>query len=377
MERNNEPIRILQILPGGHVCGGIENFIMNYYRNIDRSKVQFDFLVHYDEKGYYDDEIKSLGGKIYYSNVRKDKNIIKYIIFLNKFFHEHQEYKIIHGHMPGLAPIYFLIAKMNHIKIRIAHSHVTDTEKTFKGKILKPIIKMIKYFSNIYFSCSTEAGKFMFGKRKFDVINNAIDFEKFKFDSTQRDKIREELDIKDEFVVGSVGRFNYQKNHTFLLDIFCEILKINQNAKLVLIGEGNLQDEIKEKAKNLDIIQNIKFLGVKDDVQNYYNAFDVFLLPTNFEGLGLVLIESQVNGLQTFTSDVVPGETKVSKLIHFISLKEDASYWAKKIMSNVNTRTDVTSEIEEKHYNIKKEAQILQAKYIRLEKGEDENEGID
>lgn len=372
-----EPIRILQILPGGHICGGIENFIMNYYRNIDRSKVQFDFLVHYDEEGYYDDEIKALGGKIYYTNVRRDKNVIKYIKFLNKFFKEHKEYKIIHGHMPGLAPIYFFIAKINGIKVRIAHSHVTDTEKTLKGFILKPIIKLIKYFSNTYFSCSQEAGKFMFGKKEFIIVKNAIDFEKFKFDQNKREKIRKQLKLNDEFVVGCIGRFNHQKNHTFLLDIFSEMLKIKSDSKLVLIGEGKLEDEIKEKARNLGILENIIFLGVKDNIQDYYNAFDIFVLPTNFEGLGIVLIESQVNGLQTFTSDIVPEETKVSKLIHFISLKNDASYWAKEIMKEPYERQDVIVNVEEKHYNIKKEAQILQDMYIGLLKGENLNERND
>ena len=164
---NNEPIRILQILPGGHICGGIEQFVMNYYRNIDRSKVQFDFLVHYDEKGYFDDEIKKMGGKIYYINSRKDKNIFKYILFLNKFFKEHKEYKIVHGHMPGFAPIYFFVAKLHGVKIRIAHSHVTATEKTLKGRVLKIISKLIKYFSNIYFACSSEAGEFMFKNRSY------------------------------------------------------------------------------------------------------------------------------------------------------------------------------------------------------------------
>lgn len=374
MSKKEEPIRILQILPGGHICGGIENFIMNYYRNIDRSKVQFDFLVHYDEKGYYDDEIQSLGGKIYYTNVRKDKNILKYIKFLNKFFKEHREYKIIHGHMPGLAPIYFLVAKLNGVKIRIAHSHVTDTERTFKGTILKPIIKSIRFFSNVYFSCSNEAGKFMFGKRNFTVVKNAIDFEKFIFNENKRNEIRKDLKLNNEFVVGCIGRFNHQKNHTFLLDIFSEMLKTKKDSKLVLIGEGALEEKIKEKAEDLGISKNIIFLGVKDNVQDYYNVFDTFLLPTNFEGLGIVLIEAQVNSLPTYTSDVVPEETNVSKLIHYISLKNPASYWANDILSSNNERKNVIEDIEKKHYNIKVEAQILQDKYIGLLEGEDKNE---
>ena len=361
-----EPIRILQILPGGHICGGIENFIMNYYRNIDRSKVQFDFLVHYEEKGYYDDEILQLGGKIYYTNVRKDKKIIKYIKFLNKFFKEHKEYKIIHGHMPGLAPIYFMMAKINGVKIRISHSHVNDTEKTLKGRILKLVIKTIKHFSNVYFACSEDAGKFMYGKRKFTVIENAIDIDKFSFDLSKREELRKELELKDEFVLGCVGRFNYQKNHFFLLDIFSEIHKLEQNTKLVLIGEGDLENDIKQKAKELNIEKDILFLGVKKNIQDYYNVFDVFVLPSNFEGVGIVFVEAQANGLKTFASTEVPKEAKVSELIHFISLQKEPSYWAKEILSNKMDRKDVTKEIEENNLSIKKEASKLQNMYINF-----------
>lgn len=373
MNEDRKTIRILQIIPGGQVCGGIENFVMNYYRNIDRTKVQFDFLVHYNEKGYYDDEILKLGGKIYYTNVRNDKKILKYIKFLYNLFKEHKEYKIIHGHMPGLAPIYFGIAKARGVKIRIAHSHVTDTEKTIKGRILKVIIKNIKFFSNIYFACSEEAGKFMFQKRKFIITKNAIDFDKFAFNEIKRENIRKKLEIEDSFVIGCVARFNQQKNHTFLLDIFSEILKIKKNSKLVLIGEGQLEKEIMQKANKLGIVDKIKFLGVIENVHDYYNAFDVFVLPSNFEGLGIVMIEAQVNGLQVFTSTAVPKEAEVSKLIKFIPLEKDAMYWAKKITSSDTKRKDVRKEIEEKGYNIKKEVIALENKYLQFFEG-DNNE---
>lgn len=363
----DEPIRVLQILPGGHVCGGIENFVMNYYRNLDRTKVQFDFLVHYNDKGYYDDEILKLGGKIYYTNIRNDKKIIKYIKYLNNFFKEHKEYKIIHGHMPGLAPLYFFVARINHVKCRIAHSHVTDTEKTLKGRLLKLIIYSISFFSNYYFACSKEAGKFMFKNKKFEIINNAIDFEKFKYDENKRLKIREELGIDDKFVVGCVGRFNQQKNHQFLIRIFYELLKNNSNSVLLLIGEGELENDIRAQASNLGIIDKVIFLGVKNDVGYWYNAFDSFVLPSNFEGLGIVLIESQVNGLPTYTSSVVPEEANVSNLIKFISLSDDPKEWAKKIAKG-KIRVDKTFEIDRKGYNLKKEAIKLQNKYIDLYK---------
>ena len=369
MKNKVEPIRILQIVPGGHVCGGIENYIMNYYRNLDTTKIQFDFLVHYKEKGYFDEEILKLGGKIYYTNVRKDKNIVKYIIFLFNFFKNHKEYKIIHGHMPGLAPIYLFMAKINGVKVRIVHSHATDTERTIKGNILKLIIKMIKYFSNVYFACSEEAGKFMFGKRKFFVIKNAIDFEKFVFNKEKRIEIREKLNLNNSFVIGCVARFNKQKNHEFLLDIFSEVLKEKKNAKLLLIGEGPLEKQIKEKAIKLEIIDKIIFLGVTENVNYYYNTFDAFVLPSNFEGLPIVIIESQVNGLSVFISDSVSKEAKISDLVYFISLKESARYWAKMIITN-NIRKDEKNCISKSGYDIKKSVKILENKYLQLYKGE-------
>ena len=360
-----EPIKVLQILPGGKVCGGIENFVMNYYRNINKEKVIFDFLVHYDEKGYYDDEIKKIGGKIYYTNVRRDKNIFKYIIFLNRFFRKHKEYSIIHGHMPGLAPLYFLIAKINGVKCRIAHSHVTDTERTLKGRVLKIIIKSIKLFSNKYFACSSDAGKFMFGKRNYTIIKNAIDFNKFKFNEEIRKQLRKEYDLENKFVIGCVGRFNQQKNHTFLIKIFNEILKIKSNSILVLIGEGELEEDIKNEAKEYGILNKILFLGVKKDVDKYYNSFDCFVLPSNFEGLGIVLIEAQVNGLPAITSDVVPKEAKVSKLITFKSLNNAPKEWARIILKQATRKNEIIS-IEKKGYNLKKEAVKLENLYIKL-----------
>ena len=365
--KEDGPIKVLQILPGGHVCGGIENFVMNYYRNIDKTKVQFDFLVHYNEKGYYDDEIKKLGGHIYYTNVRCDKKIFKYFRYLNSFFKEHKEYKIIHGHMPGLAPIYFFVAKLRGVKCRISHSHVTNTERTLKGRILKIVIKNIRFFSNKYFACSIAAGKFMYGKRNFTVINNAIDVNKFKFNSQKRDELRKEYKVDDKFVIGCVGRFNQQKNHKFLIEIFNSVLKIKNNATLLLIGEGELEEQIKLQAKELGILDKIQFLGIKSDIYNYYNMFDVFVLPSNFEGLGIVLIESQVNGIKTITSDVVPREACVSDLIDFIPLTTSPEEWAKIIVKNVD-RKDRIKEIEKVGYSLKIEAVKLQNRYLDMYK---------
>ena len=360
-----ENIRILQILPGGQVCGGIEFFVMNYYREIVKLGVQFDFLVHYKQKGYFDDEIKKLGGKIYYFSVREDKNLIKYIYQLCKFFYKHKEYKIIHGHMPGMAPIYFFIAKLFGVKYRISHCHVTETENTLKGKILKQIIKVIPFFSNIYFACSKEAGYFMYGNRKFKVIHNAIDIKKFVFNKNKRENIRKELNISDNFVIGHVGRFNLQKNHKFLIEVFNQVYLQNNKARLLLIGEGPLENEIRHQVNELGLNKVVIFLGIRKDVADLYNAMDCFVFPSLFEGLGIVVIEAQANGLNCYISDVIPKEVQITNLVNFLSLKNEFKIWAKKI-SNINNEKHINQikQIENRGYNINSEVKKLQYYYL-------------
>jgi glycosyltransferase involved in cell wall biosynthesis len=360
-------IRILQILPGGHVCGGIEFFVMNYYREMVKLGVQFDFLVHYKQKGYFDDEIKKLGGRIYYFSVREDKNVIRYIYQLCKFFYKHKEYKIIHGHMPGMAPIYFFIAKLFGIKYRISHCHVTETENTLKGKILKQIIKIIPYFSNVYYACSKEAGYFMYKNREFKIIHNAINTKKFVFDKDKREKLRKALNIDENFVIGHVGRFNLQKNHGFLINVFNEVYLINKRAKLLLIGEGPLENKIKEQVKKLGLEKNVIFLGVRNDIEDLYNVMDCFVLPSLFEGLPIVGVEAQASGLPCYFSKNITEEIGITQLANFISLSESPKLWAEKIIKNRHIeRRNMLESIIKSGYSITCEVKKLKEIYINL-----------
>ena len=365
MITDDKEIRILQILPGGHVCGGIEMFVMNYYRELVKYGIKFDFLVHYKEKGYFDDEIKKLGGKIYYLSVREDKNIFRYFWQLFKFFSMHKEYKIIHGHMPGMAPIYFSVAKLLGVKYRISHAHVTETEKTFKGKVLKYIIKNIHYFSNIYFACSKAAGDFMYGNLKYDVIRNAIHTSKFLFNQNKREVLRKKLGLDGKYVIGHIGRFNLQKNHDFLIEIFYRVSKINDNAVLLLIGEGPLENHIKEKAIKLGLQEKILFLGVRNDVADLYNVMDIFVLPSLFEGLGIVSIEAQFSGLMCILSDKVPIEAQITQLVHFCPLS-NLDGWVKLILQQKNNIYSREKVIFSSDYNILNEAKKLASIYSNL-----------
>lgn len=362
---NLKMIRILHIVSNMQQ-GGIENFIMNIYRNIDRNKIQFDFLVHYKKRFYFDDEIEKMGGKIYRLSFMEDKNIFKYIHQLNIFFKNHMEYKVVHAHMGSLGGIYLNIAKKYNIPIRIAHSHGASHLNTLKGYIKYFMNKRFKYVANIYWACSTEAGVYMFGnKKKFEIIPNAINMEDFIFNIDIRNKVRKELNISDEIVIGNVGRFNLQKNHLFLLDIFSEIHKINPNTLLLLVGNGELEKDIKEKINSLKLFNNVKLLGIRSDVNRIYQAMDLFLMPSLFEGLPLTGVEAQTSKLRCFFSDVITKEVAITDNVMFIPLKLTAEEWAKIILNNVLYDRE-TIEIKNKRFDIIKLSKEIQEKYIKL-----------
>ena len=320
--------RILQIVPNMQ-SGGLETFIMNMYRNIDRSKFQFDFIVHYRERKFYDDEIEKMGGKIYRFSLRNDNNIIKYIIELDAFFKKHKEYKIIHCHMASIGFLAFLLAKKNGIKIRIAHSHNSNTENTLKGVIKSILIKPFKYLSTHRLACSEQAGKFLFGKMKFKVVENAIDISEFLYNFDVRQKVRKELNLQNKFVIGHIGRFCKQKNHDFLIDCFAKFHKENNESVLLLIGEGELKEKIQTKVKELNLDESVIFLGNRKDVNELYQAMDCFAFPSKFEGLGIVLIEAQVSGLKVIASTNIPEEAIITDNIKL--LNTEINLWIENI----------------------------------------------
>jgi len=350
--------------------GGIESFMMNYYRHFDRTKIQIDFVVHGFEKSYYDEEIKELGGNLYHVPIKSidyKGNVIalKEIICSKK-------YNIIHSHMDAMSFIPLKIAKQAKVPYRIAHSHNTNhlTNNSLKILFNEYARFSLRKQATHFFACSNQAGKWLFGNTLFEkkgmVINNAIETKNFLFDLDIRNKIRIDLDIKDKFVIGHVGRFDYQKNHVFLIEIFQEVLKIKENALLVLVGEGHLQKDIKKKVNDLGLNDKIIFLGSRSDVNQLLNAFDVFLLPSQFEGLGIALIESQTNGLPTFVSNAVPKDVAITNLISFKPL-DNAREWVYDILeAKRDFYTDMDIEITRKGYDIVSEAKKLEDFYSKL-----------
>lgn len=362
----SKPIRILHVL-GRLDRGGAETMIMNIYRNIDRNKIQFDFIVHTADECAYDEEIIDAGGHIFNVPRFSLKNSIRYIIEWSRFFQKHQEYKIIHSHVRSTATIFLLIAKLYGLKT-IIHSHSVSNGRGIISRIKTILSYPLRYICDYYFACSNEAGKWLFGENimqgdRFFLLNNAIDSDLFKFKLEKRDLIRKQLNIENKFVIGHVGRFCEVKNHIFLIEIFNEICLKNSNAVLLLIGNGELRKDIEQKVIDFGIEDNVMFLGVREDIPDILQVMDVFLFPSLFEGLGMVLIEAQVSGLKCIISETIPKEVEITDLIRVISLNDPPQHWADIILTSPYERYSRQAEIIDAGYEIKTTARWLEKIY--------------
>lgn len=359
-------IRILQVVN----CmdrAGLETMLMNYYRNIDRTKVQFDFLTHRPYRGTYDDEIESMGGKIYYAPRLYPQNYYPYFKYMKQFFKSHPEYKIIHSHIDTMTAFPLLCAKRSSVPVRIAHSHSSKLDKDMKLPI-KYIAKLVvPNVANNYFACGEVAGKFLYRNRSFRIIRNAIDLEKYKYNETIRKDVRNKLNIKDDFTIGHVGRYCYIKNQSFVIDVFNEIIKVKPNSKLLLIGKGPDEKMLKEKVNKLGLQNKVLFLIDRNDVHELYQAMDVFIMPSLFEGLPLVGVEAQANGLPCIISDKVSNEIVLTDNIQLMKLADTAVNWSNKILNlDIHRSLENYQLIVDKGYDIKCEAKDLMNMYISL-----------
>lgn len=364
-----ETIRIAQIV-GKWVGGGVEAVIMNYYRNIDKSKIQFDFICDSDSTNIPYEEIESLGGKVIL--VPPYQKAFKYHKELKRIFKENN-YKIVHSHINTLSIFPLFAAKCAKVPVRIAHSHSTTNKKEWKKNLLKQVLKpFAKVFATDYMCCSELAGRWLFGNKSYDkgevyLLNNAIDLDKFKYDEDIRNKKRKELNINEStLVIGHIGRFVAQKNHTFLIDIFNELHNKNKDSILLLAGQGPLIDEIKEKVKSLNLEDSVKFLGQRNDANELYQAFDVFLLPSLYEGLPVVGVEAQASGLLCFLSSDMTKETKVLEATTIMNLSNTSKEWADNILGKISKykRNNTIEEISSNGFNIKEEVNKLEQYYI-------------
>jgi glycosyltransferase involved in cell wall biosynthesis len=336
-----KPIRVLHVLQRME-AGGSQAFLMNLYRNIDRSKIQFDFLVEYKQRQFYDDEIEKLGGRIFRSSFHEDYNPYRFKHFLKQFFANHPEYRVVHCHAYTIGAWVLRAAYEAGIPVRIAHSH--NNNMTLEPLLPFKLIMRRRFpaYATELMAASTEAGNFLFGKLPFIVVRNAIDISSFCFDQTVRDQVRSELGFTDnDFVIGNVGRLEQQKNQKFLLDVFSELQKKQPNARLLMVGNGSLREELTVRATNLGIADRITLLSNRSDMDRLYQAMDVFVLPSLFEGLGIVAIEAQSAGLPTICSKGVAEDANVSPLFQRVPLEDGPSAWVRAIVDNVGVREPV------------------------------------
>ena len=344
--------------------GGLESMLMNYYRKIDRSKMQFDFLVHRDFEADYDQEIQSLGGHIFHISrlVPWSRN---YRAELKNFFHAHPEYQIIHVHQDCLSSVALQCAKECGIPVRCAHAHSSSAVKDLKYPIkLFYRHKISKYATNL-FACNQSSGEWMFCGAPFQIVKNAIDLAQYRFSPETALTTKSTLGLTNQFVVGHVGRFRTEKNHKFLIQIFHALLKKQENAVLMLVGDGDLENTIKEQVQSLAIQDKVMFLGARSNVPQLMQAMDVFTFPSLYEGFGMVALEAQAAGLPCIISDQIPSECIVTNLVSQLSLELTPELWADKLLQYQDTpHKDTYSDIGQAGFDITENAKKLQDFYL-------------
>lgn len=360
-----EPIRVLHIVT--HMNrGGLETMIMNYYRHIDRTKIQFDFLTHRTGKKDYDEEIEALGGHIYHLPALNPFSM-QYRHQLKQFFLEHPEYQIVHSHLDCMSAIPLKYAKKAGVKHRIAHAHSTSQDKNMKFWLKRIYMQFIPKYATDLFACGHEAGKWMFGEHDFYILNNAIEAQQYGFDLAKSKQGKDKLGLKDYFVIGHVGRFSEPKNHIFLIDLFHEYVKQDESAKLLLIGDGTLKKSIEQKVQKLNLNEKVLFLGVRDDIPALMQVMDVFLFPSIYEGLPVTLIEAQASGLPCVISDVISDEVIVTDLIQKVSLHDDLNAWVEAInKTKAVTRKNTYEAISQSGFDVIKNVHELEKIYLGM-----------
>ncbi|RKM59808.1 glycosyltransferase family 1 protein [Butyrivibrio sp. CB08] len=378
MEEGYGQIRVLHVL-GGLGLGGAECRIIDLYRNMDRDRIQFDFLVHYSpektgkksptsdelmavrEPDYFDNSVQKLGGRIFCLPKFTGTNLMDYKAAIKRFFDAHpHEWKVVQGHMTSTASIYLPIAKKAGIPICIAHSRSAGVDNGIKGfatKIFRtPLHK--EGITDYNFACSSEAGVSVFGQELMDagrvkIIPNAIDLRRFAYNEEKRNAIRQELDVSNAIVIGHVGSFRYAKNHEFLLNVFAQVCRLLDNddlnqysmmhgmrVKLLMLGKGPLMEDMIKLADKLHIRERCIFAGNKSNASDYYQAMDYFCFPSRYEGLPGSVVEAQAAGLQCLVSDTITKEVCVTELVSVRSITSQPRDWARKILDDLMLRED-------------------------------------
>ena len=355
---------------------GIETMLMNYYRNIDRNTVQFDFLCNKSKPGDYDDEILRLGGRIFKTPGLNPMKYPSYLKYMKGLFQKYPEYRIVHAHNGPLAVYALCAAKRNHVPIRIFHAHNNALGLEWKLPLKLYCKSRIKDYTTNCFTCGIAAGRYYFNhdiidRNRYVLVTNAIEIEEFCFNSNTRDIIRKQYNLWNKRVVGHVGRFESQKNHDFLIDVFFKLNRTDKNTHLVLVGEGELLDKAKSKCMAMGIENDVTFVGKSNRPSDWYQAFDVFVMPSRREGLPVVGIEAQASDLPCVFSKNISTEVAITNRTWFVGLNESVETWADTIEQALSNklRQDNREMMKKAGYDIKSEAIKLQEIYIQLANG--------
>ncbi|WP_246943855.1 glycosyltransferase family 1 protein [Bacillus pinisoli] len=365
----SKPVRILHVVVNMN-RGGAETLIMNLYRSINRSKVQFDFLTC--KEGVFDPEIKELGGRVHRIPYVSEVGHLGYIKSLDEFFSSHNNFQIVHTHLNQMSGLVVRAAKKNGIKYCITHSHNTGGEGSF-------LAKGYKWYSSLYipgnsdftFACSDKAAKWLFGSKAKDakLLNNGIEPETFSYSPEVRREKRKELGFKDhQLVIGHIGRFTKQKNHMFLVEVFAEFLKRKPDSILLLCGDGVLRKSLEARVEELKIQENVQFLGVRSDVNQLLQAFDLFAFPSLHEGLPVTLVEAQAAGVPCLISSEITKEVDLGlgliKHINITNIDAWVNEFEKFKMEQRDMDTKKINQIRERGYDIKSTSLWLQDFYL-------------
>lgn len=362
MELIKKPIRIAQVI-GKMWSGGVEMVIFNYYRSMDKTQIQFDFYYDSDSTVEPPQDLIDMGARFY--KIPPYQKLPQYIHELRRCFKENH-YLIVHSHLNTLSIFPLFVAWTCHVPVRIAHNHSVPSGSEFGRDVLKYFLRLgAKIFPTDYFACSEKAGRWMFGDKAFNtglifIMKNAVDFERFKYSSSSEIELREKFGLKDKFVIEHVGRFTYAKNHTFLLDVFLEITKKKKNAMLLLVGDGELHNDIVEKVKKRGLEQKVIFAGQVSNPEEYYPLANVIVLPSLFEGLSLATIESQIVGIPVVVSEAIPKEAVISNGVKRLKLSN--SEWVDEILEIADKKVILNKSSEE--YDIKIAVKKLEKWYI-------------
>ena len=348
-----EAVRVLHVL-GNTNLGGAESRIMDLYRHTDRNRVQFDFLVHSGEEGFYEKEIRELGGRIFRVPRFRIYNYFSYRKALKEFFQEHHEFALVQGHMTSTAAIYLPVAKKAGVKKTAAHARSAGVDKGLKGIMTRFLRRNLADKADYLFTCSELAGISVYGEKavqegKTIFIPNAIDCAGFTFDPEKRKKMREELGLTDALIIGHVGRFHYAKNHEYLIRVFAKLCQMGtracgstaengvcQNYHLILLGEGPLMEDTRKLAEELGVADRVHFLGNHKNIADYYQAMDYFVYPSRYEGMPGTIVEAQASGLPCLMSDTICREVIVTELVETMSIEEEPKVWAEELQRRID-----------------------------------------